>query len=74
MNEDLSVKVKEVIPLHLLVIEYTQLDRVSKGLKSAMANGNLKTTQDASQQLLSMSIIHHKLVFIVFIKLPIMYI
>ena len=74
MNEDLLIKVKEVTPLHLLVIEDTQLDHVSKGLKSTVANGNLKTTQDTFQQLLPMSIIHHKHVFIVFIKLLILYI
>jgi len=74
MNEDLLIKAKEVTPLHLLVIEDTQLDHVSKGLKSTVANGNLKTTQDTFQQLLPMSIIHHKHVFIVFIKPLILYI
>jgi hypothetical protein len=73
MNEDLSINVKEVTLLHLLVVGDTQLDHVSKGLKSTVENGNLKTTQDTFQQLLPMSIIHHKLVFIAFIKLLILY-
>ena len=68
MNEDLSIKFKEVTSLHLLVIENSQLDHVSKGLKSTVANGNLKITQGTSQQLLPVNIIHHKLEFRVFIN------
>ena len=74
MNEGLSIKVKEAAPSHLLAIEDTQLDHELKGSKSTVENGNLITTQDTSQQLLLMNLIHHKPVFIVSIKLLILYI
>ena len=72
MNEDLSIKVKEATPSHLLVIGGTQLDHESKGSKRTVANESLITTQNTSQQLLLMSLIHQKPVFIVSIKLLIL--
>lgn len=74
MNKSSSIKVKEVPPSHLLLMENTQLDHVSQGSKSMVANENLITAQDTSQQCLLMSLIHCKPVFIVSIKLPILYI
>ena len=74
MNKGLSIKVKDATPSHLLMIGDNQLDHESKGSKSTVANGNLITTQDTSQQLLLMRLIHHKPMFIVSIKLLILYI